>query len=67
MEAERYRRYCPFEPYVDRNIDEQPVRITSPGHRDQLMKKNNLEIRDREHIHDLNHRRWKKGLPPLDK
>lgn len=59
------RRHFRFDNYVDEHIDRQPVEVTSPGHRDALMKQNALEVRDREHINDLNHRRHKLGLPPL--
>ncbi len=56
-----------FENYVDTNVDTRPVEITSQAHRRRLMRQNKLEEREREHISDLNHRRWKLGLPPLPK
>ena len=60
-------RYFGFDPYVDTNIAPQHVEVTSPRHREQLMKERGLVVRDREHINDLNHRRWTKGLPPLER
>ena len=59
------RRYFGFEPYIDNNVAEFPVEVTSPGHHARLMRERGLEARPREHINDLNHRRWTKGLPPL--
>lgn len=61
------RGYKPFETYLDTNVDEQPQEITSARQLDGLMKKNNLIVREREHVDDLNHRRWKIGLPPIRK
>ena len=58
-------RWFGFESYEDRYVAEQPVEVTSPGHRARLMKERGLEVREREHLSDLNHRRFQKGLPPL--
>ncbi len=57
----------PFESYLDTNIDERPVEITSSRQMDRLMRKNNLAVRPREHIDDLNQRRLTRGLPPVRK
>ena len=67
MGTSRYERHYRFENYVDNHIGPQPVEVTSPGHRDRLMKERALEVRPRENINDLNHRRWTKGLPPLER
>lgn len=57
--------YQPFKAYVDMNIAEEPVLITSDRQREKLMKQNNLVVRPREHVDDLNHRRWLKGMAPV--
>jgi hypothetical protein len=59
--------YRPFETYLDTNIAENPVEITSDRQREKLMKKNGLSERPREHVDDLNERRGNIGLPPLRK
>ena len=59
--------YHPFKKYLDTNIAEKPVFIESDFQRERLMKEQNLTVRPREHIDDLNQRRWTKGLPPLRK
>lgn len=56
----------PFEQYWDTNVDAKPQFIDSHRTLDRLMTKNNLVPRDREHIHDLNHRRFQKGMAPLE-
>ena len=61
------RSYKPFEKYVDRNIAEQPVEIESDRHRERLMREKNLMVRPREHVDDLNQRRYNIGLPPVRK
>ena len=58
-------RFFRFENYVDDHVAPQPIEVTSPGHRERLMKEHALVERPREHINDLNHRRDKIGLPPL--
>ena len=58
-------RYFRFENYVDGHVAPQPIEVTSPGHRDRLMKEHALVERPREHIDDLNSRRASKGLPPV--
>ena len=59
--------YKPFEKYLDTNIPEQPVFIENDRQREKLMKERGLSVRPREHLDDLNHRRWTKGLPPVRK
>ncbi len=59
--------YQPFKAYLDNNIDEKPVFIESDRQREKIMRQRGLVVREREHIDDLNHRRWTKGLPPLEK
>ena len=59
--------YQPFKAYWDSNISDNPVYIESDRQHQRLMKQNGLEVRPREHIDDLNHRRYQKGMPPLEK
>ena len=59
--------YQPFKQYWDANIAERPVLVESDRHRERLMKASGLQVRPREHIDDLNHRRWTKGMPPVEK
>lgn len=59
------KRWNGFEPYIDQHVAQRPVEVTSPGHRDQLMRENGMEVRPREHIEDLNARRASKGMAPV--
>lgn len=59
--------YQPFKAYWDMNIAEKSVFIESDRQRERLMREQGLEVRPREHLDDLNHRRWTKGLPPVRK
>jgi len=59
------REYHPFIPFWDNHIAEEPVYIESDRHREKLMRQGGLAVREREHIDDLNHRRYMKGLPPI--
>ena len=58
--------YQPFKKYWDTNIAEKPVLIESDRQREKLMREQNLSVRPREHIDDLNHRRFQRGLAPLE-
>lgn len=55
----------PFIAFWDNNIAERPVYIESDRQREKLMRQGGLAVREREHIDDLNHRRYTKGLPPI--
>ncbi len=61
----RMATYRPFEAYLDQNIADRPVEISSDRQREKLMRQNNLVVREREHVDDLNQRRSKIGLPPV--
>jgi hypothetical protein len=54
-----------FKPYWDTNIAEQPVYIESDHQHQRIMKENKMEPKEREHLADVNHRRWGRGLPEL--
>lgn len=58
--------YQPFPAYWDNNISEKPVFIDSLRKLSRTMKDNKMEERPREHINDLNHRRFGRGLPPIE-
>jgi len=62
---EKPLEHHPFIPFWDTNISEDPVYIDSDRKREKIMKQNGLSVREREHIDDLNHRRYTKGLPPI--
>lgn len=59
--------YHPFKAYWDQHIAEKPVYIENDRQRERLMRQGGLAVRPREHVDDLNHRRWTKGLPPVKK
>lgn len=60
-------KYRPFVPFTDIAISDQPMTFESVRQHEKYMMANKLEVRPTEHLNDINHRRAKQGLAPLEK
>lgn len=63
--ANESNRHFRWENRTMDNLEDNPVEVTSMRHLESVMRRNHLVERPREHIADLNHRRYQKGLPPI--